>query len=134
MAVPTPAQIAYMEAHISDDRRPGLIASVVIPLSIATIAVALRFIARRRVRVPLLADDWLILASLVYDPPIAASRAVLDIESADLFSGKQIIASCYDISTIFAIHNGIGRHIILVTNVKALLQVTCSRSCLTGPM
>ena len=134
MAAPTPAQIQYMEAHISDDRRPGLIASVVIPLSIASIAVVLRFIARRRVRAPLLADDWLILASLVCYPPTTASRVVLDILSADPFSGKQIITSCYDISAIFTIHNGVGRHIILVTNAKALIQVAYSPSCLIGLM
>ncbi|MCJ1233834.1 hypothetical protein MMC14_001792 [Varicellaria rhodocarpa] len=130
MAAPTPAQIQYMEAHISDDRRPGLIASVVIPLSIASIAVVLRFIARRRVRAPLLADDWLILASLVCYPPTTASRVVLDILSADPFSGKQIITSCYDISAIFTIHNGVGRHIILVTNAKALIQAVITSEIL----
>jgi len=68
MAMPTLAQIEYMKAHITDDKRHNLIATFIVSISLAYIAVILRFIARRRRRVQYLADDWLILVALVSHP------------------------------------------------------------------
>ena len=44
---PSPEEIAYMKAHIEDNRADGLIASHVICFTAACIAVGLRFVARR---------------------------------------------------------------------------------------
>ena len=68
MAMPTPAEIQYMMAHTADDKRPNIIAAAAVSLSLAYIAVILRFIGRWRVSVPLLADDWWILVALVCGP------------------------------------------------------------------
>jgi hypothetical protein len=68
MGMPTLAQIQYMEAHITDDKRPNLIAAFTVSIALAYIAVILRFVARRRRGVQLLADDWLIFVALVSCP------------------------------------------------------------------
>ena len=123
MSTPTPAQIEYMQAHISDNRKLDLIASVAVPLSIATIAVFLRFVARHRARAPLLADDWLILASLVCGLPMIIWRAAHDLPGANISSGMQVITFGYDTASANAIHNGVGRHIILVKDPEAVGKV-----------
>lgn len=63
--MPTPAQIQYMQAHIADNKQPDLIAAITICITLAYLAVAARFGARWRVRMPLMADDWWILVALV---------------------------------------------------------------------
>lgn len=68
MAMPTLEQIQYMKAHIADNKQPNLIAAFTVSISLAYIAVVLRFIARRRRGVELLADDWLMLVALVSHP------------------------------------------------------------------
>ena len=63
--VPTSAELQYQRDHIEDTRVPGLIASNVVCLVIATTAVALRFLCRQMGRIKYEYDDWLILAALV---------------------------------------------------------------------
>ena len=65
MAMPTPEQLQYMQAHITDDMRPNIIAASTISIILAYAAVTLRFVARWRVRAAVLADDWWILVALV---------------------------------------------------------------------
>jgi len=69
----TPAEIRNQEDHISDNAVPNVIATNAACLSLAAIAVALRFICRRLKRIKYEADDWLILAGLVR-PPCSRSR------------------------------------------------------------
>lgn len=47
------------------DLRPNIYAALIITLVLAVAAVALRFLARRLVKIPLWLDDWLTLVSLV---------------------------------------------------------------------
>ena len=65
MAQLSPAEIQYEVEHIHQNRAPDIIASYVTCLSLACIAVVLRFVARRISRASLQADDMTILAALV---------------------------------------------------------------------
>ena len=122
MATPTPAQIHYMQAHISDDKRPQLIVASVVPLSLACVAVILRLVARRRSRVPLLAEDWWICTALVRNS-FRTSTEVIAEEQGWWWSGDQIITICFIATSAKAVHNGLGRHTILVTNPESLVKV-----------
>lgn len=65
MSLFTDEQLAYFMAHKDDDQRPNLIATVATCLVIPYGAVILRIVCRRRMRAPLLLDDWLIIAAMV---------------------------------------------------------------------
>lgn len=58
-------ELLYEFEHINDNRGPDLIATYSICISLAYIAVILRFIARRAGRNALLWDDWMIVVALV---------------------------------------------------------------------
>ena len=64
MSLP-PAELAYQEAHIHEDRSLGLTIAYVIAIVIATVAVALRVVARRISNAALKADDITIVLALV---------------------------------------------------------------------
>ena len=59
------AEIEYQKAHVQDDRRPELVISVIVCLSLAYISVLLRILSRRLIQASLKADDWMIVAELV---------------------------------------------------------------------
>ena len=61
----SPAEILYEQQHISDDRSGCLIAANVVCVSLAFIAVCMRFASRRMAMVKYKADDWLIISGLV---------------------------------------------------------------------
>ena len=61
----SPAQLAYYEAHINDDRRPVIYGVCSMLTVLSTVAVVLRIIARRIKRLSLAADDYLVLLALV---------------------------------------------------------------------
>ena len=65
MGMPTPAQVAHMQAHINDDRRQSYIAVNVTMLTIAVIAFVMRFISRNLGGVKLGADDWYMVVGMV---------------------------------------------------------------------
>ena len=66
MAAPMPPeQLEYYEEHASDTVQPNLIATIVLGLAVACLAVILRFLARRMNKLPFRADDWLVLLALV---------------------------------------------------------------------
>lgn len=52
-------------AHADEDRGPTLIGAYAACLSLAYVAVILRFISRRKSRNALLSDDWMCVAALV---------------------------------------------------------------------
>lgn len=58
-------EIGYELAHATDDRRPSLIAAYAVCLSLAYVAVTLRFISRRKSKNALMADDWMLVVGLV---------------------------------------------------------------------
>lgn len=65
MILPNVQQINYMIAHKQDDKRAGIIASNVICIVAAYVAVTARFVSRRLVKAQLQADDWWIVVGLV---------------------------------------------------------------------
>jgi hypothetical protein len=65
MSMPTPEEIAYYMRHADDNLKPNLIATIVTCIILPCLAVVLRLTGRRFLRAPLLADDWLIIFSLV---------------------------------------------------------------------
>ena len=58
-------EIQYMREHAKDDKRANLYACVACCAILPSIAVLLRFVARRRIHAPLKADDYLVLLALV---------------------------------------------------------------------
>jgi hypothetical protein len=65
MSTPTPAEIAYMEAHPDDSKIANLVACGAVTLGIAYIAVILRIVARTKTAFRMGADDYMIILSLV---------------------------------------------------------------------
>ncbi|KAL8769045.1 MAG: hypothetical protein Q9209_004831 [Squamulea sp. 1 TL-2023] len=65
-AIIGPKDLQYQLDHINDDRGAEQIASVTIVAVLAVIAVALRFMCRRQMKVSISYDDYLIVAGLVF--------------------------------------------------------------------
>lgn len=61
----SPAEIKYELAHIRDNRASNIVVSSVICISLATIAVMLRLLARRLSKAKILADDYMMIFALV---------------------------------------------------------------------
>jgi hypothetical protein len=102
MSVPTEADIAYMMAHLDDDRRPNYIAANAICIGFAILAVVLRFVSRLMAGVRLGWDDYTIVASLIF-------------------------TIVYTAALFVTVHYGMGRHVVpYLTDVKHFAQV-CSR-------
>jgi hypothetical protein len=80
MSAFTPAQIAYQQAHIDDDRGPSIVGCAIFFIIFPTIVVALRFVARFARKLPLEHDDYLTLPSLV------TMLRTLDRPAADCYS------------------------------------------------
>ena len=62
----TADDIAYQKAHIQDDRSKTIVVSHAICLSLAAIAVLLRFMSRKIGKVALERDDYMIFAALIF--------------------------------------------------------------------
>jgi len=58
-------EIGYELVHAGDKRTPSLITAYVVCLSLAYIAVTLRFVSRRKSKNALMADDWMLVVALV---------------------------------------------------------------------
>ena len=142
--------------HISDNMVPSIITVNVVCLTIACIAVALRFQARRMIRIRYEADDWLILVGLVrrtgffvfrsmiqsyvllcmtYNetyPLIVLTRTVFHNWTHHLrFSRYGTLAHAFLITAYngnIGVRYGAGRHAILIKNPPALAKVRiCDR-------
>ena len=61
----TPEQLASQRAHISDDRKPDILAAQITCFVAAYIGVGLRFWARRLARAQITTDDYWIITALV---------------------------------------------------------------------
>lgn len=61
----TPEQIEYQLAHRHEDRSGSIIGAITAVTVLATIAVFLRFMARRVIRAKIMADDYFTIAALV---------------------------------------------------------------------
>lgn len=102
MSLPTSA-ISYQEQHIHDNKKPDLIAASAICLSAAYIAVALRFVSRRRARNALGADDYAVVLALFF-------------------------TSVFVVMVLVNVHYGLGRHLILVNDGPAFGKVVLDPS------
>lgn len=58
-------EIEYQQLHYHDDKAPGLIAGSILLITLATIMVVLRLVARRKTAQLLQADDYSIVVALV---------------------------------------------------------------------
>ena len=65
MSALTQQEILYEMEHIGDNKGPSLIAAYAVCISLAYVAVFLRFISRRIGKNALLADDWMVVVALV---------------------------------------------------------------------
>ena len=65
MASPSPSEIQYQLTHIHEDHSSDIVVSHIICITLATVAVALRFVSRRVCRAAILSDDYMIIAALV---------------------------------------------------------------------
>ncbi|KAI1370789.1 hypothetical protein F4677DRAFT_437502 [Hypoxylon crocopeplum] len=95
MATPTPEQIKYMQDNIDESLVPAVNISSGVLIGAATIAVVLRFLARRMAGAGLGRDDYCL--SLAY-----------------------ILFVCYATGLMVTTRYGEGRHVLLVTDPKGL--------------
>ena len=68
-----PAEARYQLAHIDESRVADILSAQVICISIATVAVTLRFASRWLQRTRFGADDWTVLAALIIQGGAIAS-------------------------------------------------------------
>ncbi|KAF2268077.1 hypothetical protein CC78DRAFT_36125 [Lojkania enalia] len=107
---PTPEQAAFLADQLArqhEDRRPGLIVAISICIFLAYLAVALRIIARRKVKQPLKADDWWIIGALI---PVT------------LFDGFNF----------WTMSKGMGLHIIRMTDIPNFMKSSVGCMILYG--
>ena len=71
--IPSPAEVKWQEEHINDSKVLDVIAVNVVCFSIASIAILLRFQARRMAKVKYELDDWLIIVGWVRRWPTGIS-------------------------------------------------------------
>lgn len=72
--LPTEQDIQYQLQHIHESRQHEVVASITTVLTLASIAVILRLVARRLTKAPLQKDDYMILAALVWTFLLYASK------------------------------------------------------------
>lgn len=108
MASLTPSEIQYQLSHASEDRSANVIAAVTICLCLATIAVGFRILARRMMKTPLGADDWMILTALFFN-------------------------AVYATSTLVLVRFGLGRHQITLEHPVSLAKSEISTEVLYNP-
>ena len=99
MAQLSATEVQYEREHIRQDQVPRIVASYATCLSLAYIAVVLRFIARRISRAPLQADDLTISIALVRSSFTVQSfrivYRILTLIGNQLFTTAQIIVGSY---------------------------------------
>ncbi|KAK4031578.1 hypothetical protein C8A01DRAFT_51390 [Parachaetomium inaequale] len=94
--IPTPEEIQYMEDHIDESLAPALHISAAVAMTAATVAVILRFLARRKTESGLGGDDYCLFLGY-------------------FFYMSYMIALEYDTKW------GLGRHVILLVDARSLV-------------
>lgn len=61
-----PAEAQYQLDHVNQSQVSNIVSSHIACLTIAVVAIILRFISRRMSKTPIKADDWMIVAALVF--------------------------------------------------------------------
>lgn len=97
MANSTLERTQYMQAHIDDSRQPKLLATLIICVVLAYVAVTLRFVARHKIRASIGADDVWILIALA-------------------------IATGWVVTQFWCLRMGLGRHITVVKNLAGFMK------------
>jgi hypothetical protein len=111
------AAIAQQMAQKNEIRQIQLIAGVSVCFLLAYLAVGLRLMARRRVRQPIMADDWWIIAGLVRKSAKQAIKAIVDLI-------HWILTTFLDGFSVWSINAGLARHVINPTHSKTFIQAT----------
>ncbi|KAL8640305.1 MAG: hypothetical protein Q9228_002757, partial [Teloschistes exilis] len=83
-----PAQLQQQLDHIHDDRAPDIVASISIVFALAVVAVILRLICRRMMKVALSYDDYLILVGLFF----TFAQCFCEAYTVRFGNGKHLIA------------------------------------------
>ena len=65
MAYLSNKEIAYLEAHIADDRRGDILATAIVTAFLATAVVTARLACRRQMKAAIFFDDYWIVVTLV---------------------------------------------------------------------
>ena len=126
MATLSPSEIAYQKAHVHDDKRWGITVSDVVCIVVAAVAVLLRFISRRLAGAEHRGDDWWIWTALVRT---SQSSTVVSTPKMTI-DFLQFIYTGYVVGCQFLVHYGMGRHSILMPNIKGFVVVSISLSLL----
>ncbi|KAL8925809.1 MAG: hypothetical protein Q9208_003306 [Pyrenodesmia sp. 3 TL-2023] len=84
-----PQALQHQLDHIQDDRRAEIVVSVTIVAVLAVLAVALRLVCRRQMKVPVSYDDYTIIAGLVFTLGLCLCQAY----SVEFGSGRHFIAT-----------------------------------------
>lgn len=144
MATPlTPAEMQHQQDHLNDDAKPNIIVANVVCLSLACVAVALRFICRRMSGIKYELDDWLILASLVSPSScVQLERRSLTYIDSQIFMitfvscelKGRIHISCLLIRPSLiprtAVVCGGGRHSTIAPDIAGFSKVCCTSAIL----
>lgn len=109
MSASTPTAASdYQLLHIHDSRVPEIVVSLAVCLPAAYIAVILRFISRRIGKVQLKADDWWLVAGLIFTTGFVACDAV-------------------------ATHLGLGRPAIFIRHPVTFAKIVVAKEFLYNP-
>ncbi|KAL8989197.1 MAG: hypothetical protein Q9177_001871 [Variospora cf. flavescens] len=105
----TPSQYLYQKEHILDNRYADVVGTAVSMAIVATAAVTIRFECRRRMKVAIAWDDWLMLASLIFS-----------------------LGLCFILG--YGTNFGTGRHLLAIGdgNVQKYLQLTYAFQIIYG--
>lgn len=95
MATLSPEEIQYMQNHANDDKRANLYAAVPYCTFFPFLAVALRFIARRRVHAPFKTDDYLVLLALVSPWLLKRKSTFTDAQQAAPYGDEHLHCPCH---------------------------------------
>ena len=115
--VPTTAEIIYQKNHISDTQVPNIIATNAICFPIACAAIVLRFTSRRLSKIKYEADDWLIVAGLLFTFGVLLCDCIGEL----YISGSLCIISDF---VSQGLRFGAGRHSILLSDAPLFAQVS----------
>lgn len=74
--IPTPASLQYQQDHINDTQVPALLASNILCLCLASIAVGLRSLCRHISRIQYQWDDWFIVAGLTISSAVIVCQFI----------------------------------------------------------
>ena len=94
----TPQDIAYQEAHITEDRGPQIVGVSSFLIAITTIVVLLRFVARKARHLAFEWDDWLSVGGLIFT-----------------------VLMC--VVNIVSVHHGLGKHLIATDPAKGYIII-----------